>query len=125
MAERDFLGHSLCTLASTSFMTQLELYATPRLVVKWMDSSSSLFMLANEERKAHQVAALYLKHNICQHKKSDFQNIKNKTKKKNVKSSLHTNSYIHQTNASRLAANYWRAPSLVLKLCQYYQVRWF
>ena len=30
--------------------------------------------------------------------------------------------HTHQTKTSRLAADYWQAPSLVLKLCQYYQV---
>ena len=30
--------------------------------------------------------------------------------------------HTHQTKTSRPAAVYWLAPSLVLKLCQYYQV---
>ena len=30
--------------------------------------------------------------------------------------------HTHQTKTSRLAADYWLAPSLVLKLCQYYKV---
>ena len=64
-------------------MTQLELYATPRLVVKWwvktlVGSSSSLFMHANYEPKAHQVATLYLKNDACQQKKPDFQKQRNK-----------------------------------------------
>ena len=82
-----------------------------------VDSSS--FMHAKEP-KAHQVATLHLKNDTCQQKKSDFQ--KYKKQKRKMQSIVNIQIHTHQTKTSRLAVDYWLAPGLVLKLCQYYQV---
>ena len=47
--------------------------------------------------------------------------IKKKQKRKML-SVVNIQIHTHQTKTSRLAADYWLAPSLVLKLCQYYHV---
>ena len=53
-------------------------------------------------------------------KKQTFKN--KKKQKREMQSIVNIQIHTHQTKTSRLAAVYWLAPSLVLKLCQYYQV---
>ena len=54
-------------------------------------------------------------------KNQTFKNKKTKQKRK-MQSIVNIQIHTHQTKTSRLAAVYWLAPSLVLKLCQYCQV---
>ena len=58
---------------------------------------------------------------LCQQKKSNFQKCETKQKRKML-SKINMQIHTLQTKTSRLAADYWLAPSLVLKLCQYHQV---
>ena len=48
--------------------------------------------------------------------------IEKQNKKRKMQSIVDIQIHTHQTKTSRLAADYWLASSLVLKLCQYYQV---
>ena len=54
--------------------------------------------------------------------KNKLSKIKKTKQKREMQSIVNIQMHTHQTKTSRLAAVYWLAPSLVLKLCQYYQV---
>ena len=54
--------------------------------------------------------------------KNKLSKIKKTKQKREMQSIVNIQIHTHQTKTSRLAAVYWLAPSLVLKLCQYYQV---
>ena len=103
-------------------MTQLELYATPRLVVKWW---IQVQVYSRMRIKSQRLIKLLLSiskviYSVCQQKKTDFQKYKKQNKK--MQSIVNIQTHTHQTKTSWLADVYWLAPSLLLKLCQYYQV---
>ena len=54
-------------------------------------------------------------------KNQTFKNKKTKQKRK-MQSIVNIQMHTYQIKTSGLAPDYWLAPSLVLKLCQYYQV---
>ena len=54
--------------------------------------------------------------------KNKLSKIKKTKQKREMQSIVNIQIHTHQTKTSSLAAVYWLAPSLVLKLCQYYQV---
>ena len=54
--------------------------------------------------------------------KNKLSKIKKTKQKREMQSIVNIQIHTHQTKTNRLAAVYWLAPSLVLKLCQYYQV---
>ena len=100
-------------------MTQLELYATPRLVVKWWIQVQVYSCMQIKSQKLIKSLLSTSKMTYVHRKNQTFKN--KKTKQKRKMQSI-VDIQIQQTKTSRLAAVHWLAPSLVLKLCQYYQV---
>ena len=100
-------------------MTQLELYATPRLVVKWWIQVQVYSCMRIKNQRLKSLLSIS-KMTYVNRKKQTFKNIKKQKRK--MQSIVNIQIHTHQTKTSRLAAVYWLAPSLELKLCQYYQV---
>ena len=120
-AERVFLGHSLCTIGSTQFMTQLELYATPRLVVRWWTQVQVYSCMRITSQRLIKSLQSISNMTYVKRKNQTFKNKKTIQKRK-MQSIVNIQIHTHQTKTSGLAPDYWLAPSLVLKLCHYYQV---
>ena len=100
-------------------MTQLELYTTLRLVVKWWIQVQAYSCMPIKSQRLKSLLSIS-KMTYVNRKKQTFK--KKKKKKRKMQSIVNIQIHTHQTKTSRLAAVYWLAPSLVLKLCQYYQV---
>ena len=102
-------------------MTQLELYATPRLVVKWWIQVQVYSCMRIKSQRLIKLLHSISSMTYVNRKNQTFKNKKTKQKRK-MQSIVDIQIHTHQTKTSKLAPDYWLAPSLVLKLCQYYQV---
>ena len=99
MAERSFLGHSLCTIGSTQFITQLELYATPSLVVKWWTQVQVYACMRIKSQRLIKPLHSILNMTYVNRKNQTFKNKKTKQSRK-MQSIINIQIHTHQTKAS-------------------------